>query len=207
MFNQKNITKLITAAAVAIVLAGCGQSSPTSPDDPSLDPSGGYTDPSAGAGANPYGGATGVGTGTNPYGGTTTTTPVADTAQLTASVTKKKNGVFLGIGKFKCTVEVTNPGTTSHSGTLTVTFKNGSKDSKTAPITKQVTLGPNETQSFDFEDKKWSTDNVQVDITTDAAPAAAAPAAMGAYGATGATAGAYGATGAAGGTSTYPTGY
>jgi hypothetical protein len=203
MFNSMNISKLVTAAAVAILLTGCGQSAPTGIDDPSLtDPTGGYTDPTGGMGTNPYGGSTGVGTGTNPYGGTTTT-PVADTAQLTASVTSKKNGVFLGIGKFKCTVEVTNPGTTSHSGTLTVTFKNGSKDSKTAPIQKQVTLGPNESQSFDFEDKAWSTDNVSVDVTTDAAPAAAA-APMGAYGA---STGAYGAYGATGATSAYPTGY
>ncbi|MDB5097014.1 MAG: hypothetical protein JWM80_1435 [Cyanobacteria bacterium RYN_339] len=194
MFNQKNIVKLVAASVVAFALAGCGSGgNPAGVDDGStgIDSGTGYTDP----GTNPYGGTTG--TGTNPYGGTTATTPVADTAQLTASITKKKNGSFLGMGKFTCTVEVTNPGTTSHSGTLTVTFKNGKKVSATAPITKQVTLGPNETQSFDFEDKKWTTDSVDCDVTTDASAAAAPMASM-------ATTGAMGTTGAA---SAYPTGY
>jgi hypothetical protein len=86
--------------------------------------------------------------------------------RLTAVVSKKKNGTFLGAGAFRCTVEVNNANSRPLSGTLKVTFLNGKKPSRTAPITTPVSLGPNETRSFDFEDKKWGANDVTVDVTT-----------------------------------------
>lgn len=83
---------------------------------------------------------------------------------LAAFVLSKKNGVILGMGTFKTTIEVINPENTERSGTLVVQFKNGSKDSATPAIRQAVTLGAHETKTFDFTDKKWSTDNVAVTV-------------------------------------------
>lgn len=210
MFNRKMVLNLVATAAVAVMLAGCG-SNPAS-SDPSLDgtdPNAGYgADPSGGygtgtaTGTSPYGaptGATGVGTGTSPYGTTTASTAMSD---LTATVTTKKNGVFLGMGSYKCTIEVSNPNSVARTGTLTVQFMHGSKNGKT--ITQQVSLGPNETQDLDFKDSSWFTNGVNATITSDPAQgAASAPTGYGTAGATGAP-GAYGAP--AGGYGA-PTGY
>lgn len=214
MFKRESILKVLAAAVVAASLTGCGGGSPAGVEEEWEDT--GYTDPAAGGG---YGtGTTGTGqyggtTGTGGYGGTTGGYGgatggygggMATGGDLTASVIKKKNGFLFGMGKFSCTVEVSNPSSVQKTGTLTVTFKNGSKTSKTAPVTQSVSLGPNETKTFDFTDKKWSTDAVDVEVTTDAS-SAAAPAAGG-YGAP--ATGAYGApaTGAYGAPATGTTG-
>jgi hypothetical protein len=80
---------------------------------------------------------------------------------MAAFVTTKKNGVFLGLGAYKCTVEVINPDVTVHTATLVVSFTHGGgKASVTAPVRTSVTLQPNTAQSFDFSDPKWSTNDV-----------------------------------------------
>lgn len=216
MFKREAMLKVLTAAVIAASLTGCGGGSPAGVEEDwddtgsyGTDPAGGYGAGTGAAGTGQYGGTTGGATGgyggaTGGYGGATGGYGggMATGGDLTASVLKKKNGVFLGMGKFKCTVEVSNPSSVQKTGTLTVTFKNGSKASKTAPITESVSLGPNETKTFDYEDKKWSTDNVDVEITTDASSAGApAPMAGGYGGATGGAMGGYGgaATGGYGG--------
>lgn len=83
---------------------------------------------------------------------------------LGAFVVSKKNGVILGAGKFKCTVEVINPDEQPRTGTLVVVFRNGKKDAVTDPVRTAVSLAPHATQVFDFEDKTWSTDDVAVAV-------------------------------------------
>ena len=190
MFKRESMLKLLAVAVVAASLTGCGGGSPAGVEEDWSEDTGGY-------GADPYGTGTGApatggyGTTTPAYGGTTggyggTTGGygggMAMGGDLTASVVKKKNGTLFGMGKFTCTVEVSNPSSVQRTGTLTVTFMNGSKSSKTAPITESVSLGPNETRTFDFVDKKWSTDSVNVEIVSD--PAASAAPAAGGYGGT-----------------------
>lgn len=83
---------------------------------------------------------------------------------LDAVVLEKKNGSFLGMGTFKATIEASNSGDAPATGLLKVTFKNGEKDSPTDPQLKLVTLAAHASQTFEFEDKKWSTDSVECDI-------------------------------------------
>jgi hypothetical protein len=188
MLNRKFIAKALLGSVTlaSLALAGCGAATPASVDDPYAndpgytDPSqtGGYTDPSQTGG---YGGNTGTGG----YSGTTGNTGgynTGVTGELTASVSKIKNGVVFGIGTCKATVEVMNPTQQTLSGTLTVTFTNGGKPTSHVE-TKEVTVGPGESQTFDFSDKKWSTDNATAEITTNT-PAVATTGS--AYGNTGA---------------------
>jgi outer membrane lipoprotein SlyB len=177
---KKTLVGSILLASLA--LAGCG-ASPTMVDDPYADDPGysdpgytdpGYTDPGYGGGTTPGYTDPSVGGG---YG-----------AELSASVIKVKNGKIMGLGKCVATVEVMNPSQQQMSGTLTVTFTN--KGKPTANVqTKQITLAAGESQTFDFEDKKWSTDNATAEITTDT-PMATTPL-PGAYGS---NTGAYGST-------------
>lgn len=215
MLNRKFIAKALlgTLTLATLGLTGCGAAStPTGVDDPyANDPNGGsYTDPSQAGGG--YGGTTGTGgygntTGGSGYSGTTGSGyNTGMGGELTASVTKVKNGVIFGIGTCKATVEVMNPTQQTLSGTLTVTFTNGGKPTSHVE-TKQVTVGPGESQTFDFSDKKWSTDNATAEITTNQS----AGAATGGYGSNGGgygsipsggysnTTGGYGNTGSTGG--------
>lgn len=101
---------------------------------------------------------------------TEASTPAAPTgtvADITATVTAKKNGVLFGMGKFKCTVEVNNPSSMGRSGTLTVTFLNKGAPSKTEPEVRPLALKAGETKSYDFEDARWTTDDVQVEVKTN----------------------------------------
>ena len=99
-------------------------------------------------------------------------TPGFAGGELSASVVKIKNGSFLGMGKCVATVEVMNSSQQQLSGTLTVTFTNKGKPTKNVK-TQQVTVGPGESQTFTFEDKKWSTDNATAEVTTDSSSGAA----------------------------------
>jgi hypothetical protein len=85
---------------------------------------------------------------------------------LTARIDKKKNGVFLGLGKFKVSVIVTNPGTVAQSGLLKVSITDKGKVLK--DFTERVTLQPGESQTKDYEDKRWKADNATVTVTTEA---------------------------------------
>lgn len=188
---QAKLSKALLAAVVAGLMAGCG-ASPSAPDVPYDPNNGGYVDPAPIY--NPP--------STPNYGNLPTPAPMPVSPPM-ATVTSKKNGVFLGIGKFKCTVEVTNPADVAQTGTLTVTFMNGKKASKTAPVTQRVTLQARETQSFNFEDKAWTTDSVTADFVADPVQQQSA------FGA-GTGGGMYGAsapTGATGGFPTSPYGY
>jgi hypothetical protein len=172
MTFQNSIVKLTLVAAAAIVLTGCGNRSiAAAPVDeaassaaataPALPPA---TTAAPLAAQTPLMAAAAA--------------PAPTLVDLEASVTSKKNGSFLGMGTFKCTVSVNNSSSVVRTGTLTVTFMNGSKPSSTAPVTKQVTIPAGGSQSFDLEDKKWTTSDVKVEVITTpyAAPAAAAAA-------------------------------
>lgn len=206
MFKREAMLKVLAAAVVAASLTGCGGGSPAGVEEDWSEDTGSYGGTTGGTGTTgtgQYGGTTGgyggtTGGATGGYGGATGGYGggMATGGDLTASVLKKKNGFLFGMGKFTCTVEVSNPSSAQKTGTLTVTFKNGSKTSKTAPVTQSVSLGPNETKTFDFTDKKWSTDAVDVEITTDASSAGAAAPMAGGYGAP--ATGAYGAPAAGG---------
>lgn len=87
-----------------------------------------------------------------------------DGQPLAAFVTMKKNGAVMGLGSYKCSVVVINPDDVEHTGTLVVTFKKGTADSATAPISQSVTLAAHASQSFDFSDPKWTTNNVEATI-------------------------------------------
>jgi hypothetical protein len=91
-------------------------------------------------------------------------TPTTHGQSLAALVLSKKNGVILGMGTFKTTIEVINPDDEERTGTLIVQFRNGSKDSATPAIHQAVTLGAHQSKTFDFEDKKWTTGNVAVTV-------------------------------------------
>ncbi|MDB5096282.1 MAG: hypothetical protein JWM80_703 [Cyanobacteria bacterium RYN_339] len=94
----------------------------------------------------------------------TEVTPTTHGQSLAAFVLSKKNGVILGMGTFKTTIEVVNPDDVERTGTLIVQFRNGSKDAATEAIHQTVTLAAHATKTFDFEDKKWTTDNVAVTV-------------------------------------------
>ena len=168
MLKKNIISKTLVGSVLlaSLALAGCG-SAPTMVDDPYAEDPGysdpgytdpgytdpGYTDPGYGGGTTPGYNDPSIGGG---YG-----------AELSASVIKIKNGSFLGMGKCVATVEVMNPSQQQLSGTLSVTFTNKGKPVKAGPQTQQVTIGPGESQTFTFEDKKWSTDNATAEVTTD----------------------------------------
>jgi hypothetical protein len=184
MFSAVNTKALCLTAAILLGLSGCSQSNPTTPEfpmDPINDP---YTDPGAqypGAPGPTYPGAPGGQFGTPGY------QPPTTQPDMTATVLKKKDG-FLGLGKFRVTVEVVNPGNQPRTGKLTVTFMAGSKTSKTAPTQQTVSLAANETKTFDFEDTRWATNGATADIVTDplmGAPASGGFGGAGAYGAGG----------------------
>ena len=164
MMKRSKIHTMLAALVVATALAGCGSN--PSGVDPSTD-DGSYVDP--GTSTSPIG--SDPTTGTNPYTGipTTTvpTTPSVPLQDMTATVTTKKNGFFLGIGSLTCTVEVSNPNSVARTGTLTVTWTNGGKSGVTAPTTQQVSLGPNETQDLNFTDKSWRDDDMTATVTSD----------------------------------------
>jgi hypothetical protein len=172
MFNQKfNKAILGTLTLATLALTGCGSAAPGAIEDPYLEDPGyadpGYTDPGTTAP-----GYTDPGYANNPG---TTAPGFAAGGELSASVVKIKNGSFLGMGKCIATVEVMNSSQQQLSGTLTVTFTNKGKPTKNIK-TQQVTVGPGESQTFTFEDKKWSTDNATAEVTTDT------PVAGGGYG-------------------------
>jgi hypothetical protein len=167
MFNRKfNKAILGTLTLATLALTGCGSAAPGAIEDPYLedpayaDP--GYTDPAYGGGTTTPG-YTDPGYGNNPG---TTAPGFAAGGELSASVVKIKNGSFLGMGKCVATVEVMNSSQQQLSGTLTVTFTNKGKPTKNIK-SQQVTVGPGESQTFTFEDKKWSTDNATAEVTTD----------------------------------------
>ena len=191
MMKRNLVSKTLVGSLLlaSLALAGCGSSTPAGIDDPYLndpaysDP--GYTDPGY---TDPGTGYTDPGYGTTP--GTGVTPGLGYGAELSASVIKIKNGSFLGIGKCVATVEVMNPSQQQLTGTLTVTFTNKGKPVKGGSETKQVTVGPGESQTFTFENKKWSTDNATAEITTDTPVSTG-----GGYGTTPATGGYGGTTG------------
>lgn len=211
MMKRNLVSKALVGSMMlaSLALAGCGGgSNPAGIDDPyAADTSSQYSDPSYGAGTGTAttGTTGGYGTTTGGYGSTTggygtTGSTGAMGGELSANVTKTKNGSFLGMGKFVATVEVNNPSQTQLTGTLTVTFTN--KGKPTANVqTQSVTVAPGETQTLTFTDKKWSTDGATVEVTTDNA-AAAMPATGAGYGSTtgsyGSTTGSYGSTTGAG---------
>lgn len=158
---QTSIVKLALVATAAIALTGCGNRTIAAAP---IDEAASAAADSPTAPAAPVTTAAPLTTGTPAM--MTAAAPAPTLVDLTASVTSKKNGSFLGMGTFKCTVEVSNSSSVVRSGTLTVTFMNGSKPSSTAPITKQVTIPAGGSQSFDLSDSKWSTSDVQVDVTT-----------------------------------------
>ena len=143
----------------------------------------GYSDPySTGAG---YGTSTGYDPN-NPYGSTTTAMP---SQPLMAQVTAKKNGVFLGLGKFTCTVTITNPAQVPQSGNLKVSILDSGKSVKDFNETVSVPAG--QTVTRNYEDPHWMANDCSCSITPAVDPNAAA------YGST-----AYGTS--TYGTSTYP---
>jgi hypothetical protein len=196
MMKRNVISKTLVGSLLlaSLALTGCGSAAPGAIEDPYLeDP--GYTDPA-------YGGGTTTPGYTDPgYGGNTggvTDPGMGYGNELTASVIKIKNGSFMGAGKCVATVEVMNPGQQQLSGTLTVTFTNKGKPTKNV-TSQQVTIGPGESQTFTFEDKKWSTDNATAEVTTDT------PVATG--GGYGSNTGAYGSNTGYGNTTGTGTGY
>ena len=101
-----------------------------------------------------------------------TTGEAATAGELQADIVAEKNGSLLGMGTYKCSVEVTNPTDRRLTGTVTVMFMNKAKPSKTEPAVRTVDVPANGSITLEFEDKKWSTDNAEVEVETDAAPPA-----------------------------------
>lgn len=143
---------------VAFALSACGSAAGTV--DPGYYDNGGYTDPTGNGSYYPSTGAT-----TNPYVNTPVT-PGYGTMGLTATVTKVKNGVFLGMGKLTASVEVANPTAQPLTGTVTVTFTNGGKPTKYNQV-QSVSVGAGQTTTLNVECKNWAVDNLTVDVTTD----------------------------------------
>lgn len=86
---------------------------------------------------------------------------------LVAGVVKTKNGIVFGMGKFKATVEVANPTGATKTGTLVVTFTNRGEAVEGSPIKQELTLDAGEKQTFEFEDKHWKTDGVEVEVEAE----------------------------------------
>jgi hypothetical protein len=114
----------------------------------------------------------GIQYGTTPDAIVTSSPGNASMPDLTARITTSHKA-FLSLGKFSCTVEVVNAAAVYRTGTLTINFLNGTKASKTAPIVKKVSLGPQSTQSLTFTETRWFTSSATVSITSD--PGEAAP--------------------------------
>jgi hypothetical protein len=91
-------------------------------------------------------------------------TDAAPAGSLTAAVLSKKNGIVFGMGKFKAVVEVSNPTGARKDGTLVVTFTNKGEPVEGSPIRQEVSLDAGEKEEFTFEDKHWSTDDVEVEV-------------------------------------------
>jgi hypothetical protein len=111
-------------------------------------------------GSDPYGSSYG-----NSYGNTTpgygSTTGMTN-QQLVATVDSVKNGVFLGIGKFKVTVKVTNPANVPLSGTLKVSIMSSGKSIKDFNELVNVPAGQTITRSY--EDPRAKADNATVSV-------------------------------------------
>ncbi len=185
--NQRRwIAKLVTIAfcATALSLTGCG-SSPTAPaavqrarsskvvnlpvvGGPSTFEAVGVAQPKRPTTGTQAGGAGAAyqDTGAKPATGA----GAAATGQLEAAIVTEKNGSLFGMGTYKCTVEVTNPTDHRLTGNVTVTFMNKDKPSKTEPAVRPVDVPANGAITLEFEDKKWSTDNAEVEVATNAAP-------------------------------------
>lgn len=101
-----------------------------------------------------------------------TTSGPTTAGELEAEIVSEKNGSLLGMGTYKCTVEVSNPTDHRLTGTVTLMFMNKAKPSKTAPAVRTVDVPANGAITLTFEDKKWSTDNAEVEVETNAAPPA-----------------------------------
>ncbi|MDB5096083.1 MAG: hypothetical protein JWM80_504 [Cyanobacteria bacterium RYN_339] len=165
---QNSIVKLTLVAAVAFALTGCGNRSiAAAPVDESLAASS-ATAPALPVAAPLAAAPMAAGASQMAAAG-----PAPTLVDLEATVSTKKNGSFLGMGAFKCTVTVNNSSSVVRTGTLTVTFMNGTKPSSTAPVVKQVTIPAGGSQSFDLSDPKWTTSDVKADITTTPVQAAA----------------------------------
>lgn len=91
-------------------------------------------------------------------------TDAAPLTGLTAAVLLKKNGVVFGMGKFKTTIEIANPTGATKSGTVSVTFLNKGEAVKGGLVEQDVTLDAGEKVTLNFEDKHWSTDDVDVEV-------------------------------------------
>lgn len=113
------------------------------------------------------GSTTSTGGSTVTNGGSTASTPAG---KLEATIVSEKNGTLFGMGKYKASVEVSNPTGQRLTGTVTIMFMNGEKESKTGPVSRPVDVPANGSITLDFEDKNWSTDAAEVEVTTDAAP-------------------------------------
>lgn len=174
----KPVSSLVLAAVMAASLAGCGSRvSPTAASiassktasAQSVSTATGTTATALDA-TTPTAGSSQLDatTGTTGLGVTNPSATAPTLADITATVSTKKNGTILGMGTFKCTIEVSNPSSVARYGTVTATFMNGSKQSKTAPVVIPVTLKANETRSYDLSDGAWSTDDVQLEVTTKA---------------------------------------
>lgn len=177
---MRSIAKLVTIAfcAASLLATGCGATSaPTAVTR--ARPAKTINQPVVG-GPSTYD-AVGVPQPTRPAkpagGAYQDTTPMPTTGssatasgELEAEIIAEKNGSLLGMGTYKCTVEVTNPTDQRLTGTVTVTFMNKEKPSKTEPVVRPVDVPANGTITLEFEDKKWSTDNAEVEVETNAAP-------------------------------------
>lgn len=181
---MRPIAQLLTAAfcLTALALTGCGQS-PTAPEQVMRARSAKVVNQPVVGGPSTYE-AVGVAQpqrptqaqkqaagGTN-YAGTSPATGATTTAsgELEAEIVAEKNGSLFGMGTYKCTVEVTNPTDHRLTGTVTVTFMNKDKPSKTPPAERVVDVPANGSVTLEFEDKKWTTDSAEVEVSTDAAP-------------------------------------
>jgi hypothetical protein len=158
--------KLAMVTLLVLATAGCGKQAATQVHA-SIAAESGANAMSVPAATQPV--ATGISpmAATADAGASTPAAPAETLADITASVTHKKNGVLFGMGTFKCTVEVNNPSSVGRSGTLTVTFLNNGKPSKTPAEVRPLALKAGETRSYDFEDKRWTTDDVQVEVKTN----------------------------------------
>jgi hypothetical protein len=184
-------TRVTVALACAVVMAGCAGRSPTQPaaltstplsptatapsyttPTSTVSPTYGSTAPLTGlpgqVGTSPSGS---LGYASNGAYSVQDQSGMAGTlstqAPLTARISSKKNGVFLGMGTFKVTVAVTNAGTVAQSGTLKVSITDKGKVLK--DFSERVTVQPGQTLNKDYEDKRWKADNATVSVTTDAA--------------------------------------
>ncbi|MDB5099264.1 MAG: hypothetical protein JWM80_3685 [Cyanobacteria bacterium RYN_339] len=100
-------------------------------------------------------------------GASTPAAPAGNLQDITATVASKKNGTLFGMGKFKCSVDVSNPSSVGRSGTLTVTFLNNGNPSKTPAEVRPLALKAGESRSYDFEDARWTTDDVEIEVKTN----------------------------------------